>query len=386
MAGSTMLEAARGLTDTITARAADTEASRSVPGELADRIGELGVYRMFVPKSLGGPEVDPLEAFQIVEALSAADGSTGWTSMILNTTFFASWLDPTVARDVLDTKPNSGMAGLFGPLGRAAAAGDGALRLNGRWPFNSGSVHASWFCEGAFVVDDSGAPRVVDPGRPDWRFMFVPAEEVAIHDNWYVSGLRGTASNDVEIRDVLVPEERTASPIFDSAPQDAPHFRWSFFALLSSLMAGFPLGVARRALDEFVVFAGTKSRGPGPLLADTETAAIAVSRCDSALKAARAFMVERIGEAWQQALTGDHLTTDQRVNLKSAALHAMAVGVQAVDTVFALAGGSALFDHNVIQRCWRDINAASHHIYFSDDHKARTGRMLLGRPAEPWMF
>lgn len=385
MDGLTLVDAARGVAETIAARAAETEAARSVPVDLAQTLGDLGIYRMYVPRSLGGNETEPLEALEIVETLSCADGSTGWTSFILNTTFFAAWLDPSVAATILCERPQSGMAGVFGPLGRAVSDGDAALRLTGRWPFNSGSTHASWFCEGAFVVDDAGAPRMLAEGRPDWRFMFVPASEVQVQDNWRVAGLRGTASNDVVIDDVLVPEERTANPIFETAPHDAPHFRWSFFALLSSLMAGFPLGVARRALDEFAVLAATKSHG-GPTLADTETAAITVARCDGAIRAARAYVIDAIDAGWQGALAGDPLTLEQRIAMKSSAMHAMRSGLQVVDALFAMAGGSALFDDNVLQRCWRDMHAAGHHVFYSDSHSERIGKVLLERPTEQWML
>ena len=51
-----------------------------------------------------------------------------------------------------------------------------------------------------------------------------------------------------------------------------------------------------------------------------------------------------------------------------------------------MAGGSALFDGNVLQRCWRDVHAASHHVFYSDSHTERIGKALLGRPTELWMF
>ena len=382
MAELSMLDAACGLASTISARAAETEALRSVPADLAADLADIGIYRMYVPRSLGGREIEPAEAVQVVEVLSHADGSTGWTGLILNTTCFAAWLEPRVAAEVLGPDSNSGMAGLFGPMGQATYEGDRDLRLSGRWAFNSGSHHASWFCEGAFVLDTDGKPRALPTGRPDWRVLFLPATEVEIQDNWRVSGLRGTASNDVVIDDVLIPEERTASPMFETAPQNAPHFRWTFFALLSSLMAGFPLGVARRAVDEFAIIAGSKSRGGGPALGDTETVAVAVSRCDAAVRAARAFVLEAVGEGWQQALAGDPLTLAQRIAIKSSAMHAMRSAVDVVDTLFSLAGGSALFDDNVLQRCWRDVHAANHHIFYSNSHAERAGKALLGRPTD----
>jgi alkylation response protein AidB-like acyl-CoA dehydrogenase len=373
----TTLADVRALSDEVTARATETEAARCVPTDLVDKIGAAGVFRMFVPSKVGGQPVDPVTACEIVEELSRADGSTGWTSMILNTSFFTSWLEPAVAQELLDTKPLSGMAGLFGPVGRGEPTEDGAsVRLSGRFPFNSGSPHASWFCQGAFVAG---------PGdQPQWRFLFMPASDVEILDTWHVAGLRGTASHDVLVDGVLIPRERTANPIFEQAPHDEPHFRWSFFGLLGALMTGFPLGVARRSLDEFSALAETKGRGGGAALATEQVVQMEVARCEGALRAARTSMLDSLASAWDTAVKGDDVSRDQRLTLRLAGQNAMRVAIDVADTMFALAGGGALYDDNPLQRCWRDVHAGSAHIFFSATNLARSGQMLLGQETEEW--
>ncbi len=364
----------RNLSDEIAARASETEAARSVPTDLAAKIAAAGVFRMFVPETLGGPEIDPVSVCEIVEEISRADGSTGWTSMILNTSFFSCWLDTGVAREMLDTEPNSGMAGLFAPIGRTEPVGDDAVRLFGRFPFNSGSPHASWFCEGAFVANAND--------QPEWRFLFLPRDDVEILDTWRVAGLRGTASHDVVVDGKVVPLERTTNPIFQTAPHDVPHFRWSFFALLASLMAGFPLGVARRALDEFVVLAVKKSRGGADPLATEQVVQLTVARDEGLLRSAVGYVLESVASAWDTSVAGDPITRDQRLAIRLAAANAMRAAIEVVDSVFALAGGGALYDDNPLQRCWRDVHAASSHIFFSNAFVSLGGQVLLGQPAE----
>ena len=374
----TTVESVRVLSDEVDARAAETEAARSVPDDLIRKLGAEGVFKLFVPASLGGAQADPLTACAVIEEVSRADGSTGWTSMILNTTFFSSWLDPAVAGGMLATDPALGMAGLFAPIGRAEPAGEGFVKLSGRFPFNSGSPHATWFCQGAFVPGSNG--------EPEWRFLFLPASDVEILDTWYVAGLRGTASNDVTVDGAVVPLERTASPPFEEAPHDEPHFRWSFYALLGALMSGFPLGVARRALDEFVPLASAKSRrGPGTLATEQVTQ-LSVARCEASLRAARAFMFDALGSAWDTALAGDRLSQDQRMAIRLALANAMRVALEVVDTTFALAGGGALYDSSPLQRCWRDLHAGGNHIVFSNNFVAQGGKALLGEPVEEWML
>jgi alkylation response protein AidB-like acyl-CoA dehydrogenase len=269
------------------------------------------------------------------------------------------------------------MAGLFGPVGRGEPTEDGAsVRLSGRFPFNSGSPHASWFCQGAFVRGHDD--------QPQWRFLFLPASDVEILDTWHVAGLRGTASNDVVVDGVLVPLERTANPIFEQAPHDEPHFRWSFFALLGAMMTGFPLGVARRSLDEFSALAATKGRGFGAALATEQVVQMEVARCEGALRAARTSMLDSLASAWDTAVNGDDPSRDQRLAIRLAGQNAMRVAIDVADTMFGLAGGGALYDDNPLQRCWRDVHAGSSHIFFSKTNLARSGEMLLGQATDEW--
>jgi alkylation response protein AidB-like acyl-CoA dehydrogenase len=374
----TTLDDVRAMSAEVSGRALETESQRSVPDDLIRRLGAAGVFRMYIPGSLGGRPLDPMTACAAVEELSRADGSTGWTSMILNTTLFSCWLEPDVTRELLATDPELGMAGLFAPIGRTEPAGDGAVRLTGRYPFNSGSPHATWFSQGAFMPSDGGPP--------EWRFLFVPAADVEILDTWHVAGLRGTASHDVVVDAVVVPPERTANPIFTKAAHDEPHFRWSFFGLLASLMAGFPLGVARRALDEFVTVASTKGRGGSQPLATEQVTQLDVARCEGSLRAARSLMFDTLAAAWDTAVAGDEISRDERLAIRLAAANAMRAGIEVVDTTFRLAGGGALYDDHPLQRCWRDLHAGSCHIFFSNNHTARSGQAILGQPTEDWLM
>lgn len=371
-----VLEAVRALSDEVTSRAAETEAERCVPADLARRIGDTGAFRLFVPTALDGVEADPLTACTVVEEVSRADGSTGWTTMILNTTFFSCWLEHDVAREMLATDPQLGMAGTFGPIGRARATGNGQVTLSGRFPFNSGSPHATWFCQGAMLEDGAS--------QPSWQFVFVPRAEVVIDDTWYVAGLRGTASHDVVIDEATVPRERITNPIFQRSPRDEPHFRWSFFNLLSALIAGFPIGVARRALDEFIALAQRAGRAGGPPMAADPLVQLEVARCDAAWRAARAGLHDALGEAWDCAVAGDDTTRQHRLAVRLAANHAMQASTTVVDSMFALAGGKAIYDSSPLQRCWRDVHAGDAHIFFSNHPWTVGGSLLMGQEVEDW--
>jgi alkylation response protein AidB-like acyl-CoA dehydrogenase len=76
------------------------------------------------------------------------------------------------------------------------------------------------------------------------------------------------------------------------------------------MLAGVPLGIARRALDEFTAFAPAKFRppGPGPIAEDGDVQLV-LTRAEGRLRSARAFVFEALGQLWDTACAGDVRTS-----------------------------------------------------------------------------
>ena len=141
----------------------------------------------------------------------------------------------------------------------------------------------------------------------------------------------------------------------------------------------------RRSLDEFIALAERKSRaGPGSLATEQVTQ-LAVARCEGSLRAGEVFRRGFLGSAWDTALNGDDISRDQRLAIRLALANSMRAGLDVVDTTFGLAGGGALYDDNPLQRCWRDLHAASCHIIFSTNHVTFGGKVLLSQPVEEFI-
>src|ERR1700744_2154394 len=77
-----LVAAAMRLAPTVRAARDDAEEMRQTPPSLAAEITKAGIYQMYLPRSMGGPETPPLTAFRVIEELSKADGSVGWCAMI----------------------------------------------------------------------------------------------------------------------------------------------------------------------------------------------------------------------------------------------------------------------------------------------------------------
>ena len=358
--------------------AREAEQLRTMPRAVVDACAAAGLFSLALPQSLGGLECDPLTTIRVIEELSRADGSGGWTVMIGNTSAFTAWLDPEVARGILAANPRAPMAGLLMPAGAAVPDGRGGLIVTGRWPFNSGAPHAAWFCSGIMVMDGD-RPRIVPPGRPDWRFAFFPASDATIIDTWHAAGLKGTGSHDIAVNGIRVPEERTAAPLFAPARHQGPLSRLTLWSHLMMLMAGVPLGIGRRALDEFGALSKRKSRAlDGATLADDPVVQVDVARAEADVQAARALVFDAFGQAWRTLQAGRANTLEERTRVTMALVQAARLCTQAVDVVFQRAGGGALYESSPLQRCFRDMHAAAQHIALSVETWKRVGRSLLG--------
>jgi len=378
------LAAARELSAEIAHRAPETEAGREVAADLVERIRAAGLFSLFLPAELGGQETDPGTVLDVIIELSDADPATGWTVLIGNTAAFLAWLAPDAAAEVARRTPAPIVAGSMAPAGRGEIV-DGGFRVSGRWPFSSGCRHADWLM-GGFIETREGRPQTDPSGAPRMRVAFFPAADAEVIDTWHVAGLRGTGSHDIQTSELFVPQAFTAVPYSEPARLPGPLYRLSPYNLLMVLLAGFPLGVARRAVRELTALAATKRRGGGGLLLEDPLVTAEVLAAEAELYAATAGAREAIADAWRTLRADEEITVRQRVNIAAAGIHAFDVGRRVVDTAFEASGATALYSDHPLQRCLRDIHAAGQHIAFGADARRRLSRTSLGLPTPPAIF
>ena len=216
---------------------------RTMPAELVARVRQAGLFRIAVPRSLGGLECDPVTVIEVIEEISRADGSAGWTVAIGNSVAFFAWLEPLVVTEMLGGDRDIVSTGVFAPMGRAVRDG-GDFVLTGRWPFNSGCMHADWFQTGFFVMDGD-RPAVRPDGNLDWRFAFYRREQAEIIDTWHTLGLRGTGSHDVAVHALRIPESHTAMPFYDPPRHESALLALGFSEFTAAILSGIPLGIQR---------------------------------------------------------------------------------------------------------------------------------------------
>ena len=359
----------------------EAERERQLPKRLVDAMASAKLFRVAAPRSVGGGETHPFEQIRVIEALSEADGAAGWNLMIgiENLGFLGAALAPDVATRIYGD-PGLVVAGALNPLGRADPV-DGGFRVTGQWPFGSGCQNAQYFW-GQCIVYDGDAPARDENGGVVLREALVPSSEFEVLDTWHVSGLRGSGSHDVAIRDVRVPEERMTAVTRRRPHADGPLFRLPPFSRLAYNKVGVATGIARAAIDHFVHLASQKTpRASARLLRDRPTAQIAVADAEAALRSARAFVFEAVGDLWDASVAKRPISRELRALVQLACSYAASAAVRAVEGIHAAAGATANFTSSPLERCFRDVQVVRQHIMVSPQWNQAAGRVLLGLEA-----
>ncbi len=372
-----LIAAARRLGPALRARADETEQARRVPLDLVRTMAEDGVFRMCVPRALGGGEVEPAVLLRVLEILGEADGSAGWCAMIGATSGLLSGYLATDVATAIYGDPSVVAGGVYAPSGKAMPTA-GGYRVSGRWAFASGVAHCAWLMGGA-VIAENGAPRLLANGAPDAPLMLFPARDVEVIDTWTVSGLRGTGSHDIAVHDVFVPAERSVSLVRDRPRAPGPLYAFPVFGLLAVGIAAVALGIARRAIGELVDLAGGKTpTGSRRVLAERPTAQVQVSEAEALVRSGRAFLVEAVDTAWDAARRDGAIGLAARAAVRLAATSATIAAAQAVDRMYNAGGGTSIYATNPLQRCFRDVHVVTQHLMVAPATYELTGRLLLG--------
>lgn len=381
LTGTTILEAARALAPQIRAADDEIEEGRRLPLPLVQAMKQAGIFRMPMPRSWGGPEVDPLTQIRIVEELSKADPSVGWCAMIgADAGFFTAFLEDSVGRALY---PDLDMvtATSVRPSGQAVVV-EGGYRVTGRWPFASGCQHADHIVANGLVIED-GQQRTLPDGSPDTRLCYLPADRCQILDTWTTTGLRGSGSHDFAAADVFVPFEHTFNPLTSPIQREGPLYALPTMFIING--AGVPLGIARAAIDTVVELISTKLTIFGANSRNEAWIQTAIARAETLVGGTRGFLFDVIGDIWETLQRGDALSFRQRALFRLALADVSQRCTEAVTLLYQAGGGSSVYATSRLDRLMRDALTVNQHMMHSPSVYEVAGGMLIGvEPSQPF--
>jgi alkylation response protein AidB-like acyl-CoA dehydrogenase len=382
-----LLDRVKDIAPIIRAHAAEAEAQRRLSRPVVDAMLQAGPYSMARPKAFGGLEVDPLTMFRVIEEVARHDSAAGWNVQIAAATNCnMAWLPDEGAAEILNSHPNTIIAGSFTPGPRAMPV-DGGYRLSGRCPFFSGGHDAHWF-EFLPQIMNGDQPLRNDQGSPVQRLMFLPADKATILDTWHTLGMRGTGSDDVAVSDLFIPERHTALLVPLEKPGTAyqgPLYRLTIWVPVG-LIAPVALGIARAAIDDLLALARTKTPSfTGSSLAQRQVVQRQVAEAEAMLGSGRAYLYATFQENWEAAVQGTELTLDRKLKMQLTTSHAVACAAKAVELVHAAAGTSSIRNEYPFQRYFRDVHTITQNAAASASRYESVGARMLGVESD-WGF
>ena len=346
-----LLRRASELVPILKERAAHTEELRRIPDETVQDLLASGLHLIGVPKRFGGLDVDYSLMLEVGALLGSGCASTSWCYCIWAAHSWLVGFWPLEAQqEVFGNSPDVLCSSSLNPGKSTLEKTAGGYRLSGRWEFSSGCDAAEW------VMVGSDLPE----GRV---WLLVPRSDYEIVDTWFVSGLRGTGSKDILIKDVFVPQHRVLDRDrggdeerlgWEIHQQD--RYRPPLLAVLGGDLAAPMIGIALGMIEEFTARL-TGTSGPGRT-ADSDSVQLRLSQASAELDAARALMRGDLREIFEKAKSGESFSTLERARFRRDKAFVAQLCLNSVNRLFEISGGHAIFDSGSMQRFHRDIQAA----------------------------
>ena len=385
-----VVRAAAALQPTLRRYHEEIEREQRLPLPLVERLHEAGFYRMVLPRSLGGLQVDPLTYTRVVELLAEGVGSVGWN--IANNSIgqlVTLGLPDDGVREIYPAGHATVIAGTAVQGGGQAVPVEGGYRVTGHWTFGSGCQEATWMLASFQILDDGAPRRRDDGGALYWRGVFPREQAHVIPGSWDVAGLRGTGSFDWTVTDVFLPERRTCPHV--GVPVDNQWSRWPgiTYALPSVAWVGphhssVITGIARAGIDALIALAVEKTpRGRTGMLCDYPQVQEAVGRADAMLNAGRIYRSAMIRELWNTIAAGAETTLEQRARCRLAPIYAADCAREAMDLMYRYGGSTSFKRATRLAECWRDLHVVGQTATVGPEWYPIGGRALLGIDAGP---
>lgn len=349
------------LKEKFTSKSAEIDELSIFPKENIQDLVSLGYSSVTLPKEYNGEGLTVYDMVLLQETIASYDANTAlsigwslgvvgdlfenklWTQDKLN--FFAKEIlnGALVNRSVSETQTGSPTRG--GRPGTAAVKEGNNWVLNGRKIFTTASPVLTYFLTSAWIEEEQ---------KVGFFLIHRDTEGVSIEDTWDVISMRGTSSNDLILKDVVVHESDLVElPEFSSGGKPNG---W-----LLHIPATY-LGVAQAARDYAVHFANTHApnslNGPIAKLPNVQQL---IGEIDLELTKAR-FIIYGVASAYDNESSRNLLS-----NEIGAAKHIVTnSAITIVDKAMRLVGAKSLQRTNPLQRYYRDVRAGLHNPPMDD--------------------
>ncbi|HEX8868747.1 MAG TPA: acyl-CoA dehydrogenase family protein [Lentzea sp.] len=365
------VEAAAALKPVLERGQAAGDRDRRLTDEVMAAMRDAGMFRMFVPESLGGVELGLRTSVDALAALAHGDPSASWVVMILGAAdLVVAQLASEAQQEIYADGPDTHVCVVLTPHATAERV-NGGWRLSGEWVPASGCLHSSWGVFGFPIAEgDAGVAAI-------------PFSELRVKDTWHTVGMRATGSNLVVGQDLFVPDHRVmrladavAGPLGSGT-----RFRSALIPTVLAYMTGPYLGMAEAALDHVmsqahkrpVTFTSYQRQSDSPAFQ------IAVAEASAKIDVARLLAHSCAAVVDDHAIAGTFPDYETRARHRLHAAHAVRQCGEAVEMLVSAHGAAAVAESSPLSVLLRDMQTALRHAMINPSWNMEAcGRALLG--------
>ncbi|MFT7218807.1 MAG: 3-hydroxy-9,10-secoandrosta-1,3,5(10)-triene-9,17-dione monooxygenase [Candidatus Azotimanducaceae bacterium] len=379
-----LVDRIQSLVPLIAENATKAEDERKPVDEVITALEATGVFKSFVPKRFGGYELDTQTFLDIGIAVSQACTSTGWVAAFyMEHNWMLAQFPPETQDSIFGQQPYILAPASITPSGVAEKV-DGGYKINGRWGWGTGVMHADWVLLNGMVQGGD---------FPEPRLFIVPISDITVDDTWYSAGMVGTGSNDMVAKELFIPEARSESlPNMaigrgsGTAINDSPRYKHPMPTLLSLAAATPAIGSAKRLLEVFQERLGGRAiYGTLTKQAGRQSAQVLLGNSTVQVQSAEILIRAVADQLDSWGHREEVCPPEERCRMRLQIGQAVQSCRDVVQNLMKASGAGAHIRPHPAQRILRDINTLSCHTVFDTDIGGENyGRIILGMdPASP---
>ncbi len=372
-----LLANAKLIASILRAEANNAKKQRHLTYKTVETMKEAGLYRMLIPKSLGGIEADPLTVIQVIEEISYNYAAAGWCLLnsIVQTGLAAAFLGDDAVAEMFGNTVDLVVAGSGAfHRGKAVQNADKYL-INGDYSYGTGITHANYIFCGVTVMDED-RPRQLPNGCPEQRLFYLPRNAITVGDNWHVLGLQDTGSFDFSVTKQYQLETFSFLMNESQPKRGGRLYTLGMDCLVALAHTGFALGVGRRALDEIAAIAAVAKEKSSNFMSNSPSFPEKFALNEAKMRSARSFSFEIWNDVFLTLEQENVVSSQQILLLRLNVRYVHEVALEVCTFAYRASNGVALHE-SALQQCYLDMSAAIHHRYFSDKMLQDCGKNLL---------
>ncbi|MCR8561507.1 acyl-CoA dehydrogenase [Mucilaginibacter sp. BJC16-A38] len=316
-------------------------------------------FKLLVPEVYTGRQVSLSQLVRLQEAISWADGSTGWVvTLCSGAGWFGGFINPEIAQRIF-VEDTVSLAGSGAVCGTAEITSNGYI-INGTWKYASGAHHATHITANCSIIKD-GKPVLNDDGEPLVLPFIFDKKDVTILPAWKYIGMVATGSDSFEVKELTVPFNRQFKIDPAAAVINSPLYQYPFLQMAEATIAVNLSGIAIHFIDLCEGIFREKLKQPRLTDEQKEFLTDELNHSKSELDLVREDFFETVDQSWNAIQSNNIVPQDilQQVSITSRKLAHFSREI--VDRLYPLCGLTAASTETEINRAWRDLHTASQH-------------------------